>query len=477
MKGKSYIMKRGDRMKTKSICTIFSVIFVVGLVFSKPNVALALFSVSARPYEGGFDLRYGKISPASGRVNQEIDVAISSDISKQYRLVQTLLDPLSTPDGRNIPSNSFFVYGIRGSNKYGTLNVEQDVPVSLSRQIIYTSNQTGSSDSLILVYGLILPGNVEAGSYRGRIAFTLEAIDSTQEPQTTILNIFLEVETESAIEITTSTGSNTIQLRPGTERVENPEVAFEIKGNFGSQFRISQDVTEQPSSADNEVLDWQAVNFAGSDAKKGMAVNEPTPLSDRQQIIYTSSPRGEQDSFVIKYSLSDSDKQKAGTYRTRLKYILEGASFVQTRLLDTLDLIIDIPRIFDLEVIPEYGGVIQFRDVKPLQLPKINQVTIEINSNIGKKYQLTQKVLSELTTAEGFTIPDNNFTVRTESLETKGILKVANKQPVKKGDMVLFVSDENGASDKFKIIYELSLPADYHAGDYSTKIVYSLSEI
>ena len=446
--------------------------------FAQPQgIFAATFSLSVRPYEGGYNLNYGKISPVSVRADKEVTVDITSDLGKQYRLVQTILDPLSTPEGSEITSGNFFVYGVRGSNKSGTLNVEQEVPVGLSRQVIYTSNQTGESDSFTLVYGLIISQDAAPGSYRGRIGFTLEPIDSTQSPETAILNIFAEVEVESAIEIKTVAGAKNIKLKPGEENTDSSSVIVNIQGGFGKQFQILQSITEQPVSSEGNFLDWEAVKFVGTNAQKGMVINEPTALSLRNQIIYTSLPGGEADSFVISYSLGDLTKEKAGSYKSKIKYLFEGLGFAQERLIETLDLEIDNPRVFDLSVSPQMAGVIRFRDLMPQQPPKTQEVILEVKTNIAKQYQLTQKVTSLLTSKEGNTIPQENFTLRQEGLETKGTLKCPDKTEVKTGEMVLFISDKEGLADKFKVIYELTIPRDIHPGEYSTGFTYSVSEI
>jgi hypothetical protein len=62
-------------------------------------------------------------------------------------------------------------------------------------------------------------------------------------------------------------------------------------------------------------------------------------------------------------------------------------------------------------------------------------------------------------------------------MNTKGTLRLSVQQEVKRGDTVLFVSDDRGTPDKFKVIYELGIPSLIKGGDYSTKIVYSLSEL
>ena len=135
-------------------------------------------------------------------------------------------------------------------------------------------------------------------------------------------------------------------------------------------------------------------------------------------------------------------------------------------------------RVFDIAVETEIGvGIIEFRDLKPREPPKTYEVAIDIMTNIDKQYQVTQKVTSELVNKEGQVIPQEYFTLRTESVDTKGILKFAQNSPAKKGDTVLFISDRDGSPDSFKVIYELTCPADVKAGDYSTSVVYSLSEL
>ncbi|MCX5704101.1 MAG: hypothetical protein NT066_06415 [Candidatus Omnitrophica bacterium] len=447
------------------------------LFFINCQNAFAAFGLSVRPYEGGFNLDYGKINPSSGRINKEVTVNIASDIAKQYRLVQVLLEPLSTMQGSSIAQNNFLVYAIRGSNQSGTLNVEQEVPVGMNRQYIYTSNQGGLSDFFTLVYSLTIPADIQPGSYRGRISFTLEPIDSTQSPVSAFLNIFAEVEVESAVEVRTSLGTKDITLKPGKEDRGSCDVIVNIKGAFARQFRILQLVEEQPVSSEGEFLDWEAVKFIGTDAQKGMLINEPTPISSRQQILYTSSPRGEPDSFVISYSLGDLSKQRAGIYRSNVKYILEGVDFGSARLIDILKLEIENPRVFNLLVSPEMGGSIRFRDLQPNAPPKIQEVTFEVKSNIAKQYQVTQNTGSLLTSKEGKVIPKEYFTLRQESLDTKGALKSPDKTEVKEGQMVLFISDRLGSPDKFKVIYELTVPRDIHSGDYYTNFTYSVSEI
>jgi len=144
----------------------------------------------------------------------------------------------------------------------------------------------------------------------------------------------------------------------------------------------------------------------------------------------------------------------------------------------TLELEVEIERVFDLLITPQLdSGLIEFSGVRPGEPPKRNEVIVEILNNTGKRYQLNQNVLSELVDSQGNRIEAKYFTFRSESMETKGTLKATEKQAAKKGDSILYISDNSGSSDKFKIIYELEGSLDIKAGDYATRISYSLLEI
>jgi hypothetical protein len=102
---------------------------------------------------------------------------------------------------------------------------------------------------------------------------------------------------------------------------------------------------------------------------------------------------------------------------------------------------------------------------------------VEVATNLGKPYQLSQKVESLLTSKEGKTISQENFLFYAEKITEGGVLKQPSRVPVEIGETALFVSDEKGSTAKFKIIYELTIPRDLTAGNYSSQITYSISEL
>jgi hypothetical protein len=453
-------------------------LIILFLIF--PGLAWAEFSLSVRPYEGGYDLNFGKVGRAAVGANKELSVSIRSDIGKQYRLIQNFFEPLTNSQGDTIPlQNSFFLYALRGSAKYGTFSVEQETPASLSRAIIYTSNSNGLSDSFTLVYSLRGPFQVPSGSYRGRVSFSIEAIDSSQPAQTASVNIFCEVESAAYIEIKTPDGSKSLRLNSKSPESGSAALAFNISSGIGRQYRIIQSIQEPLRSNDGIELPQNAAVFQMEEIKKGSGPTQPMAVTLKPETIYQSDAIGRPDNFIETFRLNDLSGCKAGIYKTGVSYILEDGAGQAAKRLETYLLEIEIANEFDLELKTESaGGVILFKDLGPKQPPRTFEIEVRVKTNINKRYQVTQNVASDLINKEGKIIPSKYFTIKTVALDnTKGVLKCPQGVEVKRGDTVLFVSDKSGSADSFKTIYELNASEGVLAGDYFASVVYSLSEL
>ena len=253
-------------------------------------------------------------------------------------------------------------------------------------------------------------------------------------------------------------------------------MSVKINGSFKKLFSLKQILALAPESNEGNRLGPGTLNVQVEATQLGIGLPLST-LSLSPQAVYTSRPTGEADSsFIISYTLADLSGQKAGRYRSRIQFILEEMGLEIEKY--AMGLEVEIERFFDLVVTSQFGGgLIEFSGLKPGEPPKINEVIVEIRNNTGKRYQVNQNVLSELVNKQGNKIASEYFTFRTESRETKGVLKAAEKQEVKKTDAVVFISDASGSSDAFKIIYELAGSWDIKAGDYATRISYTLLEI
>lgn len=465
-------------MKSRAQATIIFLSLAILSLSPKKTFSADVFDLSYTLTEGGYRLELNQANPSKG-----LKIDATSNIATRYEVIQKIIKPLENRDnpGLSIQDN-LLVRGLIGTNKFGSFRIApNDTPIR-SEDVLYVSDTIGSSDSFTLVYSLRQTEDIAPGYYFGRIGFVLNPIDSTKAQVTKIVDIYVNVsekEIEPKIEISTASGSGNIILNPKHEESQTADVLVKIKGGFAKQFSIAQVLSGPIESQEGNRLDYQLVNFVVKEVKRGNAQTRTTALSLGLENIYTSGASGEYDEyFTVSYGIGDLSTEKVGTYRARIQYLLteEGAG-LQTKI-ETLDLEIENERIFDLAITPaDQRYAIQFSNLKPTEPSRKNEVTIEASTNIGKQYQVSQEVYAELTNKEGETIPARYFTFFTQGEDMKGKLRFTDKQEVKKGSAVLFVSDNDGSADKFKVVYELECPKDLKAGNYATRITYSLSEI
>jgi len=457
---------------------IFSLMLAASGIFCHQAYS-ATFDLSYILTEGGYRLEFDRSNFSRG-----VTFTVSTDIAKRYEIRQRIESPLRNRDNPSfVICDNFVIRGLRGSNKYGDLRIPPGDTTVRNDELIYVSNPAGTQDSFTLVYAIKNPQEITPGYYTGRISLVLSPIGSSQMPVTKVIEVYVTIPDDGGsftVSVSPAEGSSSIVLAPSDNNGmrDSANAVVTINGSFREPFRIMQMVPQPIQSQDGKFIGYENVLFSVPDAQKGVAINQPTPLLNRAQTVYSSRPDGSADkAFVIAYSLADPLSLVAGNYRSRIQYILE-SSGKQVNL-GALDLEIRQDRIFEISISPQDQRYsIDFENLKPTDGPRTNEVLIEVKTNIARPYQVTQSVLSELVSSEGEKIPSKYFSMRTLSVNnTKGSLKIADKISVEKGGTLLFVSDLKGSADAFRVIYELTCPSDLRAGNYSSRITYTLTEI
>ncbi len=457
---------------------IVSVLIASFFSILSPVLAAGTFNLSYTLTEGGYQLELNPVNLYKG-----INLRVDTNIGKQYEIIQRIIQPLASRENPAVMiQDNFVVRGISGSNRFGNLRISTGDMSVRSEDIIYVSDAAGDADNFSLVYGLINAQNLQPGYYSGRISFTLNPIGSSQQQITKILEVYVSItdsgQAKPRIEISASNGSKSVTLNPKKEKNQaQGEVFVKINSTAKKQFSIVQFIPEPMESEDGNILDNEAVNFIVKNAEKGTSRNMLTALTSNPEKLYTSAIDGSADNYlVVTYILGDLRDKKSGKYKSRIQYLWEEEG-LQTKI-DNLELVVDNERMFNLTVSPQDQKYeIEFRDLKPQGAPRTSEVILEVSSNTGKPYQISQDISSGLVNKEGLEITAKYFTLRTENINAKGNLKFLNKQEVKKGNTILFVSDSEGAPAKIKVIYELTSPMDLSAGDYSANVTYSLLEM
>lgn len=463
-------IKEDYKMNKKIVLLFFALLLLVS------KSAFAVIDMRIQPVEGGNEVRFGKVGAYIPYISKAVTVSITADVNQQYQLVQTLVEPLANTQGFLLPASSFSVYAIKDGKATGTLNAERELPVSEGRAVVYTSDIQGMSASFTLVYVLKNSENILPGSYQGKLVFMVESPGAAQPVAPVVITITADIESLGTfVDITTATGAKTIVLNSAKAETSSFDLVVDIKKSLKEQFEISQSVTRLPESRQGKQLFPETLTVSAHGHRRGGGTAGSMPLTKGEQTLYISGTGGDEDCFVITYSLVDFEKQNAGNYQAEVQYFLKTQS--GQKFLGNFALDITIDRLLDLTVTPEHDSGIRFQDVRLDQRPSRSEIVVEIRSNLGRQYQVSQQLPAALVNNEGKSIPSRYFTLRLADVGTKGLLQFDQPTAVKTGEMVLFVSDKDGSPDKFRIIYEFSADAHVEAGDYTGRIVYTISEL
>ena len=102
-------------------------------------------------------------------------------------------------------------------------------------------------------------------------------------------------------------------------------------------------------------------------------------------------------------------------------------------------------------------------------------ITIDVQSNSGTKYVVTQVANGALDNGRGDTIGLENLRFRTASGTTAGAA-VPDLTPMTAGAaQTIFTSNDQGESGTIQAEYQLSVPSSQAPGDYSTFITFTVS--
>jgi hypothetical protein len=102
-----------------------------------------------------------------------------------------------------------------------------------------------------------------------------------------------------------------------------------------------------------------------------------------------------------------------------------------------------------------------------------NDIVVTTQSNLGRPYRVTQELIAPLTNERGTPVPNDAMTVDARS--QKG--QAAVGQVVNTSASTLLESDAQGSSDTVTASYKLRVEPQQEAGQYNTRLVYSIVSV
>lgn len=146
----------------------------------------------------------------------------------------------------------------------------------------------------------------------------------------------------------------------------------------------------------------------------------------------------------------------------------------------TVDSHATIGKMLELAVSQDGKSEVKFGNIMPSAIdPTVAgpiKVMVDVKSNSGERYHLTQTIAGSLENNQGDKIAPENLRFTTSSLKTRGEVVTA-PTPVSAGAQPIFTSDLEGRSDTVTAEYTLIVPAGQAPGNYSTLITYTVSTL
>ncbi|GEM_PF-1152117 len=465
---------------TVSKNVLLSIVFV-GLFLFLSTDAHAIFTLSVAPRRGGQGIRFEAAKPGALLRNEEVTFTVTSTHVVQYRILQTVYQPLTNELGNTIPQGALIAFS--PSNPLGILRTQLETPVMMGQQPIYTSNAAGDSDSFVLVYNVRVPENQPGGVYHTNITFTAEPVNMQAGVSPSILTMDIRVEINPTFKIELQNGKGGHELDLGRILKDKPvasdSLKFSIESNIGTTYRIVQQMTEPLISQEGATFDESNFSFTSAGGSKGTlkAAGVSTPVPQSATLFYTSNEAGAGDVIALQYELKPDLAQKAGIYSGKISFKVESNSAFAPFEVINVPVKIEIEPVFylDYEIDAQATGL-EFGTYKTGEEKQERKVLLTVHSNLSQPYQVTQIVPRKLTNPEGMVLPKEHFKYFGSDAKT-GILTVMSPMPVEEGERVVFTSDKKGTPEKFSIYYILTVPVNAASGTYNSEIKYSITTL
>ncbi|MGE5279659.1 MAG: hypothetical protein ACM3L6_02805 [Deltaproteobacteria bacterium] len=440
------------------------------------------------PEDGGFDLRFGRISPQDFKVAKQVTVRISSDTGEEYRVIHRLQEPLRSGEGVELPVGQFQMYPLINTNSRGSLLTFPETPVGSFDGVLYASDAAGQGDSFRVVYTVTPWERQVPGTYRGRITYILVPVKSTASQVVVNLDVLVELAAgaQPAVEVVPEGAPDRLELKTPRDFPFTPDTAeagatlfVRVLSPLGERYRIFQSFDGgEPTDNEGRRAQLKDVLVRAEGGTQGAAPAGSLQEARGAQLLYTSDTKGAPVDLAVRYVPGrDFWMQQAGTYRGRLTFYMETESGSRTDLRD-LDVVMDVGRLFDIYVTSggKEGVNLDFGDVSSKTGPRTSEVALHAVSNLGRPYQIVQVVSAPMTNEEGVAVPLGDFTVY--ALQDEGSAPAATllRQPVavRPGETVVATSDAQGHSTQVTLVYQLTMGPDSKGGRYTTQLGYSL---
>jgi hypothetical protein len=136
----------------------------------------------------------------------------------------------------------------------------------------------------------------------------------------------------------------------------------------------------------------------------------------------------------------------------------------QSTATDTINLEIEIPPAFSVEIYSEEGNV-RLGPMLPNRFVA-GTVQVQVLTNRGRPYRVVQTLEQDLAGGNGLTLDPGDISVSVSDGRNGGRSRIRSPRPLQAGQTVLFTSHRKGKEDQFVVSYSALGNHVIPAGDY-----------
>lgn len=253
-----------------------------------------------------------------------------------------------------------------------------------------------------------------------------------------------------------SGGANSIRFG----RVDGPgeinrEVRLRVTATEGEQYQVLQRVLEPFVNEQGESPGHDAISsyaLVGSNGSGTLYLQSPERMSFADQLLYTSSPAGESDSFIVVYSVKPEDIRASGSFFGKIYYTVRplGSGGSDTVILNAY---LDAQGQFKVEV---EGSAAPGKVSIDADEKRNEYIRVSFQGNSGGPVSIYHELEKPLENALFEPVAPDAVRVRTAG-STQGGLYAQAPEKLERRPLLLYRSEE--AADEFTVHYEVDTGA------------------
>ncbi len=245
---------------------------------------------------------------------------LGTSIGESFRVYQKLESGLQSSLGKILPPGlvKFFLSGARNGEMY-----YRSPACLMGEEVLIYSSVSGREDSFQINFFLDESKieEAEAGSYRGRITYTLEG---RSIHRTFTVDIEVRIHKVFNMDIIAEDGLTFSHLAPNTPPQERA-VEIKVKTNLSRPYQVTQIVPEPMTDRRGRIIPERffQMKVEPEEKDKGEAkFLDFTPVKTGSTVIFTSNDKGDPASFRVIYRLLPSLEIPPGNYSAQVTYSL-----------------------------------------------------------------------------------------------------------------------------------------------------------